>query len=364
MAEYGDRTGRDTLDSVLARLDGVAAAAKRARRRRPTTERGDRLAVPAPVEGQEIVQYDTEQRWYFSNGEWRPYAGRSGGATFAQVVAATPDLTVWWRMGDTFTPAASVANALLDSAVYDASSPRNLDYSQDGATARVAVDQPNTALGTDDDGAVSWTGTPYGRLTPNGYTTGATAHDKPFRWGQTPGLRTIACWFNYTGPTAFDPTWNPNHPIVGNGTFPSGGGAGGWILHIDTYDPGTYPGARLNFSPMGTSTYIQGPVITAGAWYHVALTFDGTTYRLYVNGALVGSFAAGAALDGTGGAINIGWSQGHSGFVDFFTTWQGLIDEVALWSRPLTAAEVLSLYEAGAGAGGTLFEFPTIEIEY
>ena len=70
-----------------------------------------------------------------------------------------------------------------------------------------------------------------------------------------------------------------------------------------------------------------------GAWSHVALTFDGSQLRLYVNGGLVSTHAAEGAGSSTG-PLSIGcareWGDGF----------KGAIDEVGIYDRALSAAEV------------------------
>jgi hypothetical protein len=70
------------------------------------------------------------------------------------------------------------------------------------------------------------------------------------------------------------------------------------------------------------------------AWSHLAMTWDGTTLRLYVNGLQVSSRAVGGALaSGTGPLSLGGTSTGSQWF-------SGRIDEVRVYNRALTAAEV------------------------
>ncbi len=85
--------------------------------------------------------------------------------------------------------------------------------------------------------------------------------DKPLRWGGIAGA------------------------IQDNGSFERG-----WLLG--------YCNARFSFAVAGKEangrlTYLQAADdFVPGAWYHVAGTYDGTTMRLYVNGAKVGEGAA------------------------------------------------------------------------
>ena len=82
-----------------------------------------------------------------------------------------------------------------------------------------------------------------------------------------------------------------------------------------------------------------------GSWYHLAGTCDGTNARVYVNGAFRGSKAVQTNYIGTDAGTRIGTSVSNPGG-DAFT---GLVDEVAIYNRALSDAEILGLYTAGAG---------------
>lgn len=84
-----------------------------------------------------------------------------------------------------------------------------------------------------------------------------------------------------------------------------------------------------------------GAGITVGQWFHVAATFDGSTWLLYANGVQVGT-VAGTAIP-TQATCNacIGRRQ-YSGAESYF---DGKIDDVSIWNRKLTAAEILTMYK-------------------
>jgi hypothetical protein len=95
---------------------------------------------------------------------------------------------------------------------------------------------------------------------------------------------------------------------------------------------------------------ISNTVLQEDVWYHVAGTYDGSTARIYVNGVLENSVEkSGLVLPSTGGAIKIGQESAVEDpeGPEFFN---GLIDEVELYSRALSAEEIATLYNAG-GAG-------------
>ena len=81
-------------------------------------------------------------------------------------------------------------------------------------------------------------------------------------------------------------------------------------------------------------TGAQCPIST-GTWYHVASTWDGTTRKLFVNGVLKRSDTPGAN-DATAANFHIG----KTCCSEFFN---GLIDDVAIYTRALSAEEVAEL---------------------
>jgi hypothetical protein len=87
---------------------------------------------------------------------------------------------------------------------------------------------------------------------------------------------------------------------------------------------------------------VRGTVpIETGRWYHVAATFDGSVWRLYVDGNLdvmldLGAATPPASNSGVGTAIgtSLRASGGDSGSFD------GLVDELRVWGRALDESEI------------------------
>ncbi len=93
------------------------------------------------------------------------------------------------------------------------------------------------------------------------------------------------------------------------------------------------------------SRTLSQPLTSAdlNTWKHVAMTYDGTTLRLFVGGALISSGAA------THSTNNNPLLFGHwSPASEYF---DGLIDEVRLYNRSLTQSEIQSDMNAPIGAG-------------
>src|SRR6185295_1188673 len=118
-----------------------------------------------------------------------------------------------------------------------------------------------------------------------------------------------------------------------------------WIVAYGS--PGT--GQAMVLGMNGTTLYGGGYAddLTVagfwdGNWHHLALTYDGATARLYAdgtersNGAKTWNLVAGAAYIGR--QIN--------GAGEY---WNGLIDDVRVYNRALTAAEIAALSAGSAG---------------
>ena len=93
--------------------------------------------------------------------------------------------------------------------------------------------------------------------------------------------------------------------------------------------------------PAGGGTF-NGDTVHADArlavpmnrWSHLALTYDGATLRLYVNGIQVSSRATTGMIKGTTDPL---WIGGNQPYGEYF---HGLIDQVRVYDRALRAPEV------------------------
>jgi len=99
-------------------------------------------------------------------------------------------------------------------------------------------------------------------------------------------------------------------------------------------------GTNAIVSPNGTlDPFVQ-------TWAHVAATFDGTTCRLYLNGEEI--MSGGFAFNTAGEAANMGIgcvTGGGSGYSGSGEVFLGDIDEVRIYNRALSEAEILATME-------------------
>jgi hypothetical protein len=85
---------------------------------------------------------------------------------------------------------------------------------------------------------------------------------------------------------------------------------------------------------------------TPGNWYHIAGTYDGSNVKLYVNGVLIDSTPASGAMTDYGKNLRIGGlSNLNRTGLDYLP---GLVDEVEILNRALSASEIQAIYNAGS----------------
>jgi hypothetical protein len=85
----------------------------------------------------------------------------------------------------------------------------------------------------------------------------------------------------------------------------------------------------------GVTSFVSGPTASPlNTWTHVALTYDGTQLRLYVNGVQVATRATSGTIQTNSSPLRIG---GNVPYGEFFN---GRIDEVRIYNRALSQAEL------------------------
>ena len=171
--------------------------------------------------------------------------------------------------------------------------------------AAVSAGTPNYAEGVDGE-AYAFDGT--NNLTLQGYT-GIN--------GTAP--RTVAAWVNTTSTTRTTITHWGEQAIGSRATFAMNGSG---VIRYEV------AGGGINSIAM----------VNDGAWHHVAHTFDGSTVRLYVDGVEDAVWETDIINTGVGGEtdVEIGAQVGARVF-------DGLMDQVYIYDKALTAEEILEL---------------------
>jgi len=107
----------------------------------------------------------------------------------------------------------------------------------------------------------------------------------------------------------------------------------------------------------GSAQFVTGPTaLTVGTRYHLAGTYDGSVGRLYVNGSQVATASASGAIPilPNAAVIRVAGSPPGGQFFD------GVIDEVAIYSGALSATRIAVHYAAGASAS---LYMPDVQVE-
>ena len=99
---------------------------------------------------------------------------------------------------------------------------------------------------------------------------------------------------------------------------------------------------HLEYWQNGGQRAVSPTNIPLNAWTHVALTYNGSLTRLYVNGVLSATSASHAETFNN--PVRFGYSVGNTD-----QHFQGRLDEITLYNQTLADADVLAIYTAGGG---------------
>ncbi len=171
------------------------------------------------------------------------------------------------------------------------------------------------------------------------------------------GQGTISFWMRSAG-TDMNASGSIGAAVFGRPPL-SGGLAGEFMI-------AQQDGGNLLFNAPGTATIINSPAIVSdNNWHLVVLTYDQSVSggaALYIDGALDttnSNVAAWSAI--TGEPLQIGFTTGPT-----LRAYNGLLDDLRVYNRQLTAAEVTSVFNTGAlidtGALQMEFNFDTAPV--
>ena len=313
-------------------------------------------------------------------------AGASGSSAIASVTVTAPGNQIPTATltapvnGAAFTAPASIA---LTASASD----------PDGSVARVDFYNGTTVLGSDSTApyALTWAAVPAGTYivkavaVDNAGATGSSATATITVSGAASGLRAAYALDEGSGSTAGDSSGNGQNGTISGATWVAGrygqalnftgsnvvtlgdvdltgsftvmgwlqtrslysGTCGAFIMKARDYGFELCSGvmrAQLGsgtaFIATATQTWTSADL---NVWKHVAMTYDGSTLRLYVNGVLASS-AAGTHGTNNNPLVLGQWSLGTE-------YWNGLIDEVRVYTRALTAGEIQTDQTTPIGGG-------------
>lgn len=182
-------------------------------------------------------------------------------------------------------------------------------------------------------------GTPFGGLT---YSTGKSGNSFVFN-GSSSYISYLADLFKFTSDFSISFWYNTSSTSFQSliDCYSNVGGKRGWVIQNT--------GTAINFKTFKDNvTYSDlSYTISTNTWYHIVLVRKSvTSTKMYINGTLVTSdsittdqnYLSNLSLIG---AINDG------GILYNYAL--GKLDEIYMWSKELTATEVTTLYNSGAG---------------
>ncbi|MBC2709783.1 MAG: LamG domain-containing protein [Desulfosarcina sp.] len=193
--------------------------------------------------------------------------------------------------------------------------------------------------GTGNADPTAATGTVNGAQNFDGATTGIDVPaSSTFNWAETDSF-SIELWVNTVNAGA------PGGTQVFMGRYDANQGTGmQWWVGFDTNG---YARLYLNDGASSVVSITGATSLSDGNWHHVVAVRNGTTDEniLYADGVVQDAAASQAFSRGFGSGeseLNIGWLNRPT-----FYHFNGLIDEVALYDRVLTPAEIVAHRDAG-----------------
>lgn len=165
------------------------------------------------------------------------------------------------------------------------------------------------------------------------FTGGGTAQgiSIPSNAAYNSGTITVSAWV-WTDSTDVTRSavarYNNTTPTSGNWILGNGGAASEfrWVVRLGT-----------------TNVLVSSPTnFSTGAWHHLVGVYDGTNAILYVDGQQTGSVGSAGSLASNSTTVSIGTRPNNSSTA---VLWDGKVDDVRIYNRPLSQAEITMLYE-------------------
>jgi hypothetical protein len=134
-------------------------------------------------------------------------------------------------------------------------------------------------------------------------------------------------------------TSNPGGAANIVGLANGGGGGNSWEILAVTPSP-----SQINYrfnNSSGSLNALGGTTLNNNQWYHLAVSVNGTSITIYLNGISDGSGVGYASFLQTPTAGSFGTFPGQA-----VQNFPGLIDDVRIYNRALSASEIQALYNA------------------
>ena len=116
---------------------------------------------------------------------------------------------------------------------------------------------------------------------------------------------------------------------------------GGPNIEISIPDPGGQIRTGVTTATMGRQVFNSGSGLTDGNWHQLAMTYDGSNLKSFIDGVQTASNPVSGNLSGTAGEIGRYLSNSYVA--------NGIIDEVRIYNRALSPSEITDLYNYAPG---------------
>jgi hypothetical protein len=140
------------------------------------------------------------------------------------------------------------------------------------------------------------------------------------------GNFSTTAWFKVTNPSG------ATSQFIDSRDYSSGNR--GWGMAVTS--------GKLKFEKNGANLLYSTTTLAANTWYHGAVTFDGTNWKLYLNGVLEKTVTGSAILSNTSAQFRVG-ARHYVGVENYLN---GQIDEVRVYNYALTATQVNTVKNA------------------
>jgi len=168
---------------------------------------------------------------------------------------------------------------------------------------------------------------------------------------QITGSMTMSVWINPTSIPSTDGQANAAY-VLSKG-YSSANDTEGYLFRFEQV-------AGVQLLRCGTYTtgvdhivdYTFSTDITTGTWYNIICRFDGSTWKIYLNGIEKASLTDSTGPQANTIGFNIGGADNGTAIVRFFN---GVVDDVRLYNRALTTTEITNLASQTEGAVAPTF---------
>ena len=151
---------------------------------------------------------------------------------------------------------------------------------------------------------------------------------------------TLSAWINYTN-------FNGSYPAVMGQWVNNSFSNSTWLMYV-------WPTAKINTLFSTGGSYVQAgynTALSAGVWYNITTTWDGSIIKQYINATQDGSTPSLASLNNGASTMLIGsWKNAAQSGIQLALN--GEIGPIQIYNRGLSANEVLHNYNALKGRFG------------